>query len=137
MKKIPARSKVKTSDTWDLSSLFPTDAAWEKAFAKWSKQIPKYEAFRGTLADGPAALAKCLKFDSQFDREGERIGYYAMLKTTEDQANGTYQDMMGRLQSSASLAAQAASFIRPEILAISGAKLKKAARMRRRSRLTD
>ncbi len=125
MKTIPPRSKVKTSDTWDLSSLFPSDDAWEKAFAKWVKQIPKYEEFRGKLSEGPDALAKCFKFDSKFEREGERLGYYAMLKTTEDQANGTYQELMGRLQNAASKAAQAASFIRPEVLAISGAKLKK------------
>ncbi len=125
MKKVPARSKVKEADTWDLSSLFASDEAWEKAFAKWSKQISKYESFQGKLGDGPEVLAKCFAFDCKFDREGERLGYYAMLKTTQDQADGTYQEMMGRLQSVASRAAQAASYIRPEILAMSAAKLKK------------
>jgi len=67
-KKLPTRKDVKPGDTWDLSSLFPNDEAWEAAFAKWEKHIPRYESFRGTLGDSPAALAKCLKFDSQFDR---------------------------------------------------------------------
>ena len=125
MKKLPTRDKVKVADTWDLSSLFPSDDAWEKAFKKWEKQVPKYESFRGTLADGPEALLKCLKFDSKLEREGERLGYYAMLKTTEDQANSTYQGMMGRLQHAATRAAELASFIRPELLAMSSAKLKK------------
>jgi oligoendopeptidase F len=65
-----------------------------------------------------------LKFDSGFDREAERLGTYAFLKTSEDTANSTYQRMQGRYQHAASEAAQAASFIRPEILAISAAKLK-------------
>lgn len=125
MKKIPTRDKVKVSDTWDLASLFPSDDAWEKAFAKWEKQIPKFETFRGKLADGPDALSKCLKFDSKFGREGERLGYYAMLKTTEDQTNSDYQSMMGRLQFAATRAAEAGSFIRPEVLAMSSTKLKK------------
>lgn len=125
MKKIPTRDKVKVSDTWDLSSLFDSDAAWEKEFVAWEKQIPKLDKFKGTLAESPAKLAKCLKFDSKFEREGERLGYYAMLKTTEDQADSTYQGMMGRLQNAASRAAQAASFIRPEILAIPDTQLKK------------
>lgn len=125
MKKLPTRDKVKVADTWDLSSLFESDSDWETAFAKWEKQVPKYEQFRGTLGDSPAQLAKCFKFDSKLDREGERLGYYAMLKTTEDQANSTYQAMSGRLQSVASRAAQAASFIRPEVLSLSAAKLKK------------
>ncbi|TWT90881.1 Oligoendopeptidase F, plasmid [Pseudobythopirellula maris] len=124
-KKLPLRSKVKPADTWDLSSLFPSDKAWEEAFVKWEKKIKRYESFRGKLGDGPAALAKCLKFDSAFDRDGERIAYYAMLKTTEDQANSRYQEMSGRYEGAASRAAQAASFIRPEILGLSQAKLKK------------
>ena len=124
-KTLPVRSKVKPADTWDLNSLFPSDEAWEKAFKKWTKQIGKYESFRGTLADGPAAMAKCLKFDSELDRQAERLGVYAFLKTTEDQANSEYQGMLGRFENAASRAGQAASFIRPEILAISATKLKK------------
>ena len=75
MKKLPTRDKVKPADTWDLSSLFESDAAWEKAFTKWEKQIPKYEAFKGKLSASAADLAKCLKFDSKFDRDGERLGH--------------------------------------------------------------
>ncbi|TWT46402.1 oligoendopeptidase F [Botrimarina hoheduenensis] len=125
MKKIPTRDKVKPADTWDLSSLFPSDEAWEAAFKKWEKRVPKYADFRGTLADGPAALSKCLKFDSQIERDGEALGYYAMLRTTENQADSRYQAMMGRLQHAATRAAELSSYIRPEILSMSAAKLKK------------
>ena len=124
-KKLPARGQVKPADTWDLSSLFPNDEAWETAFTKWEKQIPRYEKFRGTLGDSPAALAKCLRFDSQLDRAGERIGGYASLKSAEDTANSQYQRMVGRFQHAATRAAETASFIRPEILAIPVARLKK------------
>jgi oligoendopeptidase F len=117
-KKLPARSQVKPDDTWDLSSLFKSDAEWERAFTSWEKQIPRYEKFRGKLGDGPAALAKCLAFDSDFDREGERLGTYAHLKTAEDMAASDYQRMMGRYEHAATLAAEAASFIRPEILSL-------------------
>jgi oligoendopeptidase F len=122
-KKLPARRDVKPADTWDLSSLFPNDDAWEKAFSKWEKDVAKYERFRGTLGEGPAALAKCLAFDSDFDRAGEQLGVYAHLKTTEDMADSRYQRMMGRYDHAATRAAEAASFIRPEILSLSKAKL--------------
>ncbi|MCH8841128.1 MAG: oligoendopeptidase F [Planctomycetes bacterium] len=59
-----------------------------------------------------------IEFDANFDRQAERLGAYASLKTTEDTADSEYQRMMGRYQHVASEAAQAASFIRPEILAI-------------------
>ncbi len=108
-----------------MSSLYPTDEAWETAFGKWERQIGKYAKFRGTLGDSPAALAKCLKFDSQFDRVGERLGTYAFLKTAEDMADSRYQRMQGRYTHAATSAAEASSFIRPEILDISAARLKK------------
>src|SRR6187399_3406266 len=96
VKKLPARKDVKPEDTWDLSTLFKSDADWEKAFTAWEKQIPRYEKFRGTLGDGPAALAKCFDFDCEFDQVGERLGSYAHLKTTEDMADSNYQRMSGR-----------------------------------------
>lgn len=117
-KTLPPRERVKPEDTWDLTTLFPNDAAWETAFQKWQKLIPRYAKFRGTLASSAKQLAACLKFDEDFERLGERIGTYAYLKTAEDQANSEYQRMRGRCQHAASEAAQAASYIRPEILAI-------------------
>jgi oligoendopeptidase F len=117
-KKLPTRRQVKTADTWDLSSLFESDADWERAFTAWEKQIPQFEKFRGKLGDGAGALAKCLEFDSDFDRAGERLGTYAHLKTAEDSADSRYQRMVGRYEHAATLAAEAASFIRPEILSL-------------------
>jgi oligoendopeptidase F len=124
-KKLPTRREAKPADTWDLASLFPDDASWEKAFTKWEKQIPKYEQFRGKLGDGPATLAKCFAFDSHFDRTAERLGTYAFLKTAENTADSTYQRMMGRYEHAATRAGEAASFIRPEILSLPTAKLQK------------
>jgi oligoendopeptidase F len=124
-KKLLPRSKVKAQDCWDLGSLFTSDAEWELAFDKWQKQIKKYAKFKGTLGDGPEALAKLLAFDNKFDEEGERIGTYAYLKGAEDTANSDYQRMIGRYMNAASQASQEASYIRPEILALSEAKLKK------------
>ncbi|RIK80216.1 MAG: oligoendopeptidase F [Planctomycetota bacterium] len=120
---LPVREKVKPDDTWDLASLFANDAEWETAFEKWKQLIPKYEKFRGSLGQSAKQLAACLKFDEQFDRLGERLGTYAFLKTAEDQANSAYQRMKGRQQHAGSEAAQAASYIRPEILAIPEKKL--------------
>jgi oligoendopeptidase F len=115
---LPPRDKVKPGDTWDLSSLYPDDGAWEKDFRTWEKQIEQYARWQGKLGESAATLAACLKFDIKFDRLGERLGTYAHLKSTEDTANSEYQRMVGRYDHAASEAGQAASFIRPEIMAI-------------------
>ena len=116
--RLPKRSKVKPGDTWDLSSLCTSDEVWEKEFARLDKLIPGFEKFKGKLGDGAKTLAACLKYDSDFERLGERVGGYAHLKVTEDQAESKYQGMVGRFQNLATRASQASSYIRPEILAL-------------------
>ncbi|MFO7901447.1 MAG: oligoendopeptidase F [Pirellulaceae bacterium] len=120
--RIPTRDQVKASDTWDLSSLFPSDAAWEKAFKRYERRGEGYRKFRGALRD-PEQLAACLKFDAELDRLAERLGVYALLKTAEDQGNSHYQGMMQRFERAATRASEAASFIRPELLGLSKSRL--------------
>jgi oligoendopeptidase F len=120
--RLPTRDKVKTPDTWDLGPLCETDAQWEELFQKLDKLIVGFGKFRGKLAE-PKSLAACLKFDADFDRLGERVGGYAHLKATEDQANSTYQGMVARFANLATRASQAASFVRPELLALPQATL--------------
>jgi len=118
VKALPPRAKVKPADCWDLSSLFKSDAQWESAFKQWEDQIPGYEKFRGKLDQSAATLAACMQFDASVERAGERLGVYAALKAAEDQANSDYQRMKGRYQHAATRAAEASSFIRPELMSI-------------------
>jgi oligoendopeptidase F len=114
---LPDRSKIAVADTWDLGELFPDDAAWEAAFVAFEARLAGFARFQGQL-DDPVVLAECLAFDSDTDRAGERLGSYAFLKSSEDQADQARQRMVGRFQNLAMRAAEAASFIRPEILAL-------------------
>ena len=125
VKHVPPRSKVKTANTWDLSSLFPDDDAWERAFVAWEKRIAGYANFQGSLRNDAETLAACLVFDEDFDRTGERLGTYAHLKTAEDTADSRYQRMLGRYVNAIGRAAEAACYIRPEILAIPNARVKR------------
>ncbi|HVC99496.1 MAG TPA: oligoendopeptidase F [Pirellulales bacterium] len=125
LKSLPRRNQVKIADTWDLSSLFESDDAWETAFGEWERQMGGYAKYKGKLGESAAGLADCLKFDGDFDRAGERLGTYAFLKTAEDTANSPYQRMLGRHRNASSRAAQESSYIRPEILAVPQARIKK------------
>ena len=115
---LPPRNEVNPADCWDLTSLCVDDDAWEADFKKLEELIPVYESFRGRLAESAEVLHAALVFDSEFEQIAERLGTYAFLKTTEDQANSKYQALKARYQNLAVKASQAASFMRPEILAI-------------------
>ena len=122
--RLPKREQVKTADTWDLSSLYLDNDAWEKDFKKYEKLLGGFDKFRGTLAESAKQLAACLQFDSDVDRLGDRLGTYASLRVSENQADSVSQAMEARMNNVYSKAAQAASFIRPEILAIPEKKIK-------------
>jgi oligoendopeptidase F len=122
--RFPKRSAVKSTDTWDLSTLCDSDAAWETEFKKLDKLVPGYSKFQGKLAEGPKTLATCLKFDLEFDRLADKVGSYAFLRSAEDQTENASQTMVGRFQNLAMRASQAASYIRPELLSLPDDKLK-------------
>ena len=121
--KLPSRVEVNVDDTWDLSGLYADEESWEQDFAVFESKISGFQPFQGKLSSSPQQLAECLDFDSQQNRLAERLGNYAFLRTTEDQANSHYQRMLGRFQKVAVRAAEASSFIRPEILAIPSAQM--------------
>jgi oligoendopeptidase F len=118
VKSLPARKDVPIGDTWDLSTLFRSDAEWEEALAAWERRIPEFTAFQGTLGSSPERLGACLAHDLTYDREGDRLGSYAHLRASEDQAAPEAQRMVGRFQHVSTRAGEAASFMRPEIMAI-------------------
>lgn len=118
VKRLLPRGDVAVGDTWDLASLYSSDADWEADFKHLEINIENYRRYQGRLSEGAAVLAECLQFDLSIDRLAERLGTYAFLKTTEDQANNTYQALAARFQNVAVKAGQLASFIRPEILSI-------------------
>jgi oligoendopeptidase F len=120
---LPQRHEVAPSDTWDLSSLYSEIAQWEADFQKLDGLIPRFETYRGRLGESVATLVEALDFDSDFDRIAERLGTYAFLKTTEDQGNSDFQALKSRYQNLSMRAGQAASFMRPELLAIDEAKM--------------
>jgi len=122
-KTLPSRSEVAPGDTWDLASLFASDAEWEAALAAWEARIPAFEGFIGTLGSSAERLAEVLQFDLDYDREGDRLGTYAFLRAAEDQQGQQAQRMVGRFQHVSTQAGEKASFIRPEILAIPPATL--------------
>lgn len=121
--RLPERKEISIDDTWDLNSLFSDDASWEEAFSDLEQQLAGYQSYQGQLGESAETLAACLQFDSDLERLAERLAVYAFLLTTQDQANSHYQGMYGRFQNLGTRAAQASSFIRPEIMAIDSTRM--------------
>ena len=115
---LPKRGEVAVSDTWDLKQLYKTGKAWEEEFKRWEGEIPNYAKYKGRLGESASTLAELLKFDAGFERTGERLGNYASLNASGDNGDSVYQRMKGRFHHVAVKAAEAASYIRPELLGV-------------------
>lgn len=115
---LPARNEVPEELTWDLTTIFPSDEAFEKEFKEIQELSKQSEQFKGTLGDSADALLSALKFrDALFDRL-EKLYVYAHLKLDQDTADATYQGMNSRAGSLITQVITGLSYFDPEILSI-------------------
>lgn len=61
MSKRLARNEVPEHLTWDLTDIFPNDAAWEAALEEVVGQLSTVTKYEGRLGDGPVVLFDCLE----------------------------------------------------------------------------
>jgi len=115
---IPRREEVPLSDRWDLSALYTSTEAWEAGLKEYESRIPGIENFRGTLGKSPEALAACLVFMTDLERLEERLGYYAQLRTNEDEGDSASRERFARYMAVATRGSALASYQTPEIQAI-------------------
>jgi oligoendopeptidase F len=121
---IPARSEVNAEDTWDITSLYADDAAWEADFARVGTLLPGIEALQGTLHEGPAALLRVYEAQEELSKIAEQVLVYASLRSDEDTANAHYQAMDERASSLIAQVGAATSWVDPELLSLSDEQLR-------------
>lgn len=122
-KQILTREEVPEQLTWDLTSIFESDEAWEaelKEVEQLSKQASDY---KGKVADSAESLYNTLQFSDALYERLHKLYVYSHLKHDQDTTNSKYQDLDGRVRSVLTNVGAAWSFITPEILALDEATL--------------
>ncbi|MEW6525541.1 MAG: oligoendopeptidase F [Spirochaetota bacterium] len=114
-KKIPTRNEIPAEHKWDLTPLFVSDSNWEEIYSKIEKSIPEYKKYEGKLAESFDAFLQAIEFDLSIGRDIDRLYTYAHLKSDEDTTNQNAQAMLQKAHSLAQRAAEASSFLVPEI----------------------
>ncbi|MDE0818398.1 MAG: oligoendopeptidase F, partial [Pirellulaceae bacterium] len=95
---LPARDEIASSDTWDLGSLYQSVPHWNEDYERAENCLNKYASFQGRLGESAETLAELLAFDSETEQLIERLGYYAFLRLTENQADADCQALESRMQ---------------------------------------
>jgi len=116
--RVASRDDIPEADRWDLTHLYPDDAAWESAFAALQQRYPQIERFRGTLANSPAALLAALDFEKSIDEPLERLSTYASLRVSENASDPAFLEREARLQNLHTDIVEKCSFLSPELMAI-------------------
>ena len=121
----PTRAEIPDSDKWDLTHLFADVEKWQEDFTWIQETYPKVLDWKGRVGESAESLAAVLDFDKSLDLKIERVSHFASLQLAEDSSNSEYLARMGELQNLLTKISEAASFITPEIQAISEEKFAK------------
>ncbi|MEC1178813.1 oligoendopeptidase F [Metasolibacillus meyeri] len=117
-KQVLTREEVPVELTWDLTSIFPTNEAWEQEFAEIQSLLEQAREYKGKVATGAQGLFDTLQYSDLVSQRLSKLYVYSHLKHDQDTANGTYQAMDSRVKSLGAKLSAALSFITPEILAL-------------------
>ncbi len=115
--KVPARYK------WDLTVIYPNDAAWKQAKEALEAKSAGIEKFKGTLGSSAKQLKAGLDFFFSVQEELSRLGAYASQKSDLNVGDASAMEMrqaMGPLE--AEISAKMA-WVNPEILLIPDKKI--------------
>lgn len=110
------RTKIEDKYKWNLTDLYPSDAAWEQKKNEFEKRIPEVEAFRGKLAESSAQLLQCLETLSNINKEFGRLYSYAGMMSDQDTRVSKYLGAKSELSQLGTKFSSAAAFVEPEIL---------------------
>nr|HET6904265.1 oligoendopeptidase F [Ktedonobacteraceae bacterium] len=119
MQAIKSRDDIQQEYTWNLESIFPTNEDWERDFQALQLRLPELEALKGTLSQNGQALWTLLQKRDEIYQALERLYVYASMRKDEDTTNSLYQGMADRATQLYVRTMTIASFIEPEILALS------------------
>lgn len=112
------RSEQNPAFQWDLTPLFPDDAAWEAAMQQADAAIGALAAIPGTLGTSKQSFKTGLDAIYAAAQKLELPSIYAYLKKTADGSDTKSQEMSARAQSLGVRFGAAAAFMNPEILSI-------------------
>ena len=118
-----AQTTARGAATWDLSDIFPSDAAWETERQAFLKALPGVKTFQGKLGESAATLQSALQAQSDLNRRAARLYAYASLKADEDVRVAPNQERQQQAQDAFTALGEATSWTSPEIVALGSARI--------------
>ena len=112
------RSAIADEFKWDLDQIFPDWTAWEAALESLEEMMTRYQAFEGTLADGPDPILAASELSDDLGQLLYRVYQYPGLMRAEDTRNNEVQARLERVKIAMAKFRQATAWYQPELLRI-------------------
>jgi len=103
---------------WDLTDLYPSDAAWAADREAILAEIARIPPLRGTLGQSAAALKTALDAVANVSRKASRLSVYASLKADEDLRQAANQERRQQAGDVFTRLGEATAWMDPELLAL-------------------
>lgn len=113
-----SREEIDSKYKWDLSSMFPSDEAFEAGLEELKAYCPKLLAFKGKISTSAQALLEFLQLEDQMNLLLYKIINYAERKSDEDTRVAKYQAYVANATSAYTQVGEVTSWFAAELLAI-------------------
>ena len=113
-----SREEIDSKYKWDLSSMFPSDEAFEAGLEELKTYCPKLLAFKGKISTSAQALLEFLQLEDQMNLLLYKIINYAERKSDEDTRVAKYQAYVANATSAYTQVGEATSWFAAKLLAI-------------------
>jgi oligoendopeptidase F len=110
------RSKTPEKFKWNLTEIYPTDAAWRTAKDTLSRDLPKLRQFQGKLTSSAGTLADALELQANYSKTLARLYSYASLLADQDTRDSAHEGMRQEMNQLGAAFGAESSFIEPELL---------------------
>ena len=112
------RNEIEEKYTWDLTTIFPTDEAFEAELAQVSEEVKKAAGLAGHLLDSAGSLLTTTEIQLDLMRRIEKLYSYAHMKNDQDTRVAKYQEYQAKGMTLYSEFGQSFAFYEPEFMAI-------------------
>ena len=112
------RNEIEEKYTWDLTTIFLTDEAFEAELAQVSEEVKKAANLAGHLLDSADSLLKTTEVQLDLMRRIEKLYSYAHMKNDQDTRVAKYQEYQAKGMTLYSEFGQSFAFYEPEFMAI-------------------
>ena len=112
------------ASVWDLTLLFPDDAACRAAKDHVAAEIPKIKNYQGRLGESAATLREAMDLIYGLRKDFDRMAVYTSLKRDANTRDSGALELDQEADLLGTELSRATSFVNPELLAVGEAKLR-------------